>query len=182
NDDNPLVVIAQVHPIYVSFGMPEQQLAAIKRYQTSGGLRVQARVPNQGGATGALTFLNNTVDATTGMIQLKATFANGEDVVSPALFIRRPVLTTLLMAGILLFGAMAYRLLPVSDLPNVDFPTIQVTAQLPGASPETMASAVATPLERQFTTIAGIDSMTSTSALGLTQITIQFTLDRSIDG
>ncbi len=100
---------------------------------------------------------------------------------SPQLFIRRPVLTTLLMAAILLFGIMAYRLLPVSDLPNVDFPTIQVTASLPGASPETMASSVATPLERQFTTIAGIDSMTSSSALGLTQITIQFTLDRSID-
>jgi HAE1 family hydrophobic/amphiphilic exporter-1 len=100
---------------------------------------------------------------------------------SPALFIRRPVLTTLLMAAILLFGIMGFRLLPVSDLPNVDFPTIQVSASLPGASPETMASAVATPLEKQFTTIAGIDSMTSSSALGLTQITIQFSLERSID-
>src|SRR5438067_8528761 len=85
------------------------------------------------------------------------------------------------MAAVLLFGVMAYRLLPVSDLPNVDFPTILVTAQLPGASPETMASAVATPLEKQFTTIAGIDQMTSTSALGITNITIQFTLSRSID-
>ncbi|MBI4594281.1 MAG: efflux RND transporter permease subunit [Candidatus Rokubacteria bacterium] len=85
------------------------------------------------------------------------------------------------MSAILLFGLMAYRLLPVNDLPNVDFPTIQVSASLPGASPETMASAVATPLERQFTTIAGIDSMTSTSALGVTQITIQFTLNRNID-
>src|SRR6185369_10445796 len=101
---------------------------------------------------------------------------------SPVLFIRRPVLTTLLMAAILLFGVMSYRLLPVSDLPNVDFPTIQVTAQLPGASPETMAAAIATPLEKQFTTIAGIDSMTSTSALGVTNITIQFALERSIDG
>ncbi len=100
---------------------------------------------------------------------------------SPALFIRRPVLTTLLMAAVLIFGVMAYGRLPVSDLPNVDFPTIQVSASLPGASPETMASAVATPLERQFTTIAGIDSMTSTSALGVTQITIQFTLSRDID-
>ncbi|HKW90905.1 MAG TPA: efflux RND transporter permease subunit [Methylomirabilota bacterium] len=97
------------------------------------------------------------------------------------LFIRRPVMTTLLMAGILVFGIMAYRLLPVSDLPNVDFPTIQVTANLPGASPDTMASAVATPLEKQFSTIAGIDSMTSTSALGITQITIQFALERNID-
>jgi hydrophobic/amphiphilic exporter-1 (mainly G- bacteria), HAE1 family len=97
------------------------------------------------------------------------------------LFIRRPVLTTLLMAAILLFGIMGFRLLPVSDLPNIDFPTIQVAAALPGASPETMASAVATPLEKQFTTIAGIDSMTSSSALGLTQITIQFSLDRNID-
>ena len=100
----------------------------------------------------------------------------------PELFIRRPVLTTLLMAAILIFGAMAYRLLPVNDLPNVDFPTIQVIANLPGASPETMASAVATPLERQLSTIAGIDSMTSTSAQGVTNITIQFTLARDIDG
>ena len=101
---------------------------------------------------------------------------------STDLFIRRPVMTTLLMAAILVFGLMAYRLLPVSDLPNIDFPTIQVTAALPGASPDTMASAVATPLEKQFSTIAGIDSMTSTSALGTTQITIQFTLERDIDG
>ena len=98
------------------------------------------------------------------------------------LFIKRPVMTTLLMGAILVFGLMAYRLLPVSDLPNIDFPTIQVTAALPGASPDTMASAVATPLEKQFSTIAGIDSMTSTSALGTTQITIQFTLERDIDG
>jgi HAE1 family hydrophobic/amphiphilic exporter-1 len=101
--------------------------------------------------------------------------------VTPELFIRRPVLTTLFMAAILIFGVMAYQRLPVSDLPNVDFPTIQVQALLPGASPETMASAVATPLERQFSTIAGIDSMTSTSALGVSNITIQFALDRNID-
>jgi HAE1 family hydrophobic/amphiphilic exporter-1 len=101
--------------------------------------------------------------------------------VNTELFIRRPVMTTLIMAGIVVFGLMAYRFLPVSDLPNVDFPTIQVTASLPGASPDTMASAVATPLEKQFSTIAGVDSMTSTSAQGLTQITIQFALDRSID-
>ncbi len=100
---------------------------------------------------------------------------------STDLFIRRPVLTTLLMSAIVIFGLMAYRLLPVNDLPNVDFPTIQVSASVPGASPETMAAAVATPLERQFTTIAGIDSMTSTSALGFTQITIQFALTRNID-
>src|ERR1044071_6101719 len=97
------------------------------------------------------------------------------------LFIRRPITTTLLMAAILIFGVFAYRLLPVSDLPNVDFPTIQVSATLPGASPETMAAAVALPLEKQFSTIAGVDSMTSSSALGATSITLQFTLDRSID-
>jgi HAE1 family hydrophobic/amphiphilic exporter-1 len=97
------------------------------------------------------------------------------------LFIRRPVMTTLIMGGILLFGIMAYRLLPVSELPNVDFPTIQVSASLPGASPETMASSVATPLERQFTTIAGLDSMTSMSSLGISQITLQFSLNRNID-
>ncbi|PYT09618.1 MAG: acriflavine resistance protein B, partial [Acidobacteria bacterium] len=97
------------------------------------------------------------------------------------LFIRRPVMTTLIMLGILMFGAMGYRLLPVSDLPNVDFPTIQVSASLPGASPETMASAVATPLERQFTTIAGLDSMSSTNFLGFTQITLQFSLSRNLD-
>jgi hydrophobic/amphiphilic exporter-1 (mainly G- bacteria), HAE1 family len=97
------------------------------------------------------------------------------------LFIRRPVMTTLVMLAILLFGVMGYRLLPVSDLPNVDFPTILVTGNLPGASPDTMASSVATPLERQFSTIAGLDSMTSTNALGLTQITLQFNLSRNID-
>ncbi len=99
----------------------------------------------------------------------------------PELFIRRPVMTTLVMLGILLFGIMGFRLLPVSELPNVDFPTIQVSATLPGANPDTMAAAVATPLERQFTTIAGVDSMTSTSAQGLTSITIQFSLERNID-
>jgi hydrophobic/amphiphilic exporter-1 (mainly G- bacteria), HAE1 family len=97
------------------------------------------------------------------------------------LFIRRPIMTTLVMSGILVFGIMAYRFLPVSDLPNVDFPTIQVQAVLPGASPETMASAVATPLERQFTTIAGLDSMISTNIQGNTQITLQFNLNRNLD-
>ncbi|MHB9073873.1 MAG: efflux RND transporter permease subunit [Desulfobaccales bacterium] len=97
------------------------------------------------------------------------------------LFIRRPIMTTLVMLSILIFGAMSYRYLPVSDLPNVDFPTVMVSATLPGASPETMASAVATPLERQFSTIAGVDSMSSTNALGLSQITLQFALSRSID-
>jgi hydrophobic/amphiphilic exporter-1 (mainly G- bacteria), HAE1 family len=99
----------------------------------------------------------------------------------PELFIRRPVMTTLVMSGILLFGLISYRYLAVSDLPNVDYPTILVQANLPGARPETMASAVATPLERQFTTIAGIDSMSSVSALGVSQITIQFSLSRNID-
>ncbi len=97
------------------------------------------------------------------------------------LFIRRPIMTTLVMLSILIFGAMSYRYLPVSDLPNVDFPTILVSASLPGASPETMASAVATPLERQFSTIAGLDNLSSTNALGLSQITLQFALSRSID-
>jgi HAE1 family hydrophobic/amphiphilic exporter-1 len=96
-------------------------------------------------------------------------------------FIRRPVMTTLLMLAVLGFGIFAFTRLPVSDLPNVDFPTLSVTANLPGASPETMASSVATVLERQFTSIAGIDSMTSSSALGLTNITIQFNLDRNLD-
>ncbi len=98
------------------------------------------------------------------------------------LFIRRPVMTTLVMASLLVFGVMAYRLLPVSDLPNVDFPTIQVSASLPGASPETMASSVATPLEKQFTTIAGLDNMSSSSAQGSTSITLQFNLSRDLDG
>jgi len=97
------------------------------------------------------------------------------------LFVRRPVMTVLVMAGVLIFGLGAYRLLPVSTLPNVDFPTIQVTAELPGASPETMASAVATPLEKQFSTIAGIDEMNSVSGQGVTRITIQFALERDID-
>jgi HAE1 family hydrophobic/amphiphilic exporter-1 len=98
------------------------------------------------------------------------------------IFIRRPIATSLLMAGIALFGVVAYRGLAVSDLPSVDFPTIQVGVGLPGADPTTMASAVATPLERQFTSIAGLDSMTSTSSTGSTQISLQFDLDRDIDG
>ncbi|MGA2071415.1 MAG: efflux RND transporter permease subunit, partial [Sedimentisphaerales bacterium] len=99
-----------------------------------------------------------------------------------ALFINRPVMTTLVMSGILIFGIAAFTQLPVSDLPNVDFPTIQVSVNFPGASPETMASSVATPLEKQFSTIAGIDQMTSTSVLGNTQVIIQFSLSRNIDG
>ncbi|HEU4390731.1 MAG TPA: efflux RND transporter permease subunit, partial [Blastocatellia bacterium] len=98
-----------------------------------------------------------------------------------SLFIHRPIATGLIMAGILIFGIMGYRLLPVSELPNVDYPTIQVGANLPGASPETMASSVATPLEKQFSTIAGIDNMTSASAQGSTSIVVQFNLSRDID-
>ena len=98
-----------------------------------------------------------------------------------ALFIRRPVMTTLTMLALVIFGAMAYRELPVSDLPSVDLPTIQVSAMLPGASPDVMASSVATPLERQFSTIAGLDNMSSTSTRGSTSITLQFVLDRDVD-
>ncbi|MFQ5667772.1 MAG: efflux RND transporter permease subunit [Candidatus Binatia bacterium] len=96
-------------------------------------------------------------------------------------FIRRPVATTLLMVAVLLFGTLGYRNLPVSDLPNVDFPTLLVTASLPGSSPETMASSVATPLERQFSTIAGLASMNSMNSLGTTQVVLQFELNRNID-
>src|SRR5580704_1520857 len=97
-------------------------------------------------------------------------------------FIRRPIATSLLMLAIALFGVVSYRALPVADLPSVDFPTLTVSATLPGADPSTMASAVATPLERQFTSIAGLDSMTSVSQLGATGITLQFDLSRNIDG
>ncbi|HEX3710451.1 MAG TPA: efflux RND transporter permease subunit [Pseudolabrys sp.] len=96
--------------------------------------------------------------------------------------IRRPVLTTLMTASLIVFGAFSYRLLPVAALPAVDFPTIQITAQLPGASPETMAASVASPIERQLSTIAGISTMNSSSSLGQSQITIQFDLGRNIDG
>ena len=98
-----------------------------------------------------------------------------------SLFIKRPITTTLVMMAIAIFGVMAYRLLPVSDLPNVDFPTIQVNAGLPGASPETMASAVALPLEKQFATIAGVSSINSSSSQGSTNVTVQFDLSRNID-
>src|SRR6266436_1627821 len=98
------------------------------------------------------------------------------------IFIRRPIATSLLMLAIAVFGFVAYRSLSVSDLPNVDFPTLLVAAKLPGASPDTMASAVATPLERQFSTIAGLDSMTSANSLGTTSITLQFDLSRNLDG
>ncbi|OUL21667.1 acriflavine resistance protein B [Nostoc sp. RF31YmG] len=97
------------------------------------------------------------------------------------LFIRRPIMTTLVMLGILIFGFMSYRQLPISDLPSVDYPTIQVSAARPGASPETMAASVGRPLEKQFSSIAGLDSLNSTSTLGKTQITLQFNLSRNID-
>src|SRR5271167_1498835 len=97
-------------------------------------------------------------------------------------FIKRPIMTTLVMAAILLFGALGYRSLAVSDLPNVDFPTIQVQATLPGANPDTMAAAVALPLEKAFSTIAGLDSMASQNTLGRTNIVLQFSLQRNIDG
>lgn len=97
------------------------------------------------------------------------------------LFIKRPIMTSLVMLAVMLFGVFAYRILPVNDLPNIDFPSIQVTSNLPGASPETMASAVATPLERQFSTIAGLDSMSSTNGQGVSIITLKFVLERNID-
>src|SRR6266404_5105217 len=97
------------------------------------------------------------------------------------MFIRRPITTTLIMLGIVVFGAMAYRLLPVSDLPVVDFPTIQVGGNLPGASPETVAATIALPLEKQFSSIAGVTAINSTSSLGGTNITLQFDLNRNID-
>src|SRR5438309_5848822 len=103
-----------------------------------------------------------------------------ESISSP--FIRYPIATTLLMLGILCVGLVAYPLLPVAPLPQVDFPTIQVSASLPGGSPETMASSVAQPLERQFAQIPGVAQLTSTSSLGSTSITVQFDLNRSIDG
>ena len=99
-----------------------------------------------------------------------------------ATFIQRPVATTLLTIGVTLVGAVAFRFLPVAALPQVEFPTINVSANLPGASPETMATSVAAPLERQFTRIAGVTEMTSISTLGATNVTLQFELSRDIDG
>src|SRR5580658_5397276 len=96
-------------------------------------------------------------------------------------FIRRAITTTLLMAAILAFGLLSYFTLPVSDLPAVEYPTIQVSASLPGANPDIMASSVATPLEKEFSNIDGVDSMSSSSSLGSTNVTLQFTLSRSID-
>ena len=98
------------------------------------------------------------------------------------IFIRRPIATTLVMLAILVFGVMGYLSLPVSDLPSVDYPTINVQARLPGANPDTMAASVALPMEKQFSTIPGLDSMSSSSTLGITSLTLQFDLDRNIDG
>src|SRR5215475_4547570 len=97
------------------------------------------------------------------------------------IFIQRPVMTALVVLAILLFGIIAFRALPVAALPSVDYPTISVSAAVPGANPETMASSVATPLEREFSTIAGVSSMNSVNSQGLTQITVKFELDRKID-
>ena len=100
----------------------------------------------------------------------------------PERFIQRPIATTLVMMAILLFGIASYRVLPVSDLPNVDYPTINVYANLPGANPDTMAAAVALPLEKQFSNIAGLDSMVSSNRVGATSIVLQFNLGRNLDG
>src|ERR1700739_1575702 len=97
-------------------------------------------------------------------------------------FIHRPIATALLMVGLLLCGLVTYRLLPVSSLRNVNFPTLQVTAQLPGADPQTMASSVATPLEQQFSQIPGLTQMTSSSGVGYTEVSLQFELSRTVDG
>src|SRR4029079_3204880 len=108
----------------------------------------------------------------------RSAIPDGGNIAGP--FIRRPIATTLLAVGVLLAGAWAYTLLPVSPLPRVDFPTISISASLPGASPETMASSVATPLERRFGRIAGVSEITSTNVLGTTNITLQFALDRDV--
>src|SRR4030081_1763989 len=100
----------------------------------------------------------------------------------PGPFIHRPIATALLMVGLLVGGLVSYPLLPVAALPNVNYPTLQATTQLPGADPQTMASSVATPLELQFGQIPGLTQMTSASALGFTQVTLQFDLSRGIDG
>src|SRR5271154_1888565 len=100
----------------------------------------------------------------------------------PEQFIRRPIATTLVMAAILVFGIVAYRALPVSDLPTIDAPTINVQVTFPGAGADTMASTVALPLEKRFSTIAGVDSMSSNNIIGRTSITLVFSLDRNIDG
>src|SRR5439155_585375 len=174
-----LVVINRIQPILVRFAVPELHLPDIQRYRKN---RLPVLVsPSKEDTTvseGVLTFVDNSVDTTTGTVLLKAEFPNRDSALWPGeflsvrlrLYVRRPVMTTLVMLGIFVFGLMAYRLLPVSNLPNVDFPTITVSASLPGASPETMASAVATPLEKQFSTIAGVDQMTSSSSLGSTSI------------
>ena len=273
NDTTPLVVINQVAPIYVSFGIPEGRLPELRRYLAQGTVRVEATPPGETTtSSGRITFIDNAVDSTTGQIRIKAAFPNADRRLWPgqfanvdvtlehraqrdrrahgrgpdrpagelrvrreaghdggsaadrrsaagrrsdrrrerpeagrdrgdrrpaasgsgrqgehqvrtrgrpaqkvramnlsALFIKRPVTTTLIMLGILVFGVMAYRLLPVSDLPVIDFPTIQVQAGLPGASPETMATSVALPLEKQFSAIAGLTSINSTSSLGTHQ-------------
>src|SRR3984957_12341653 len=108
--------------------------------------------------------------------------ATGLGMSIPERFIQRPIATTLVMMAILLFGIASYRVLPVSDLPNVDYPTINVYANVPGANPDTMAAAVALPLEKQFSTISGLDSMISSNRVGATNIVLQFSLDRNLDG
>src|SRR5205823_2968879 len=162
----------------------EQNLSAIGENLRKRGGKLPVAADLRDGSpalSGELNFVDNAVDPTTGTVQLKATFANTDrrlwpgqfvDVVLTLVdrphsvtvpFIRRKVMTTLLMVGITGVGLLGYKALPVSDLPDVDFPTVSVTARLPGANPETMAAAVATPLEKQFSAIPGLDGMSSVS-------------------
>src|SRR3989338_1325581 len=184
-DELPLVVITQTLPIAVMFTLPEAELPAVVQQLRSGAtLAVEAwdRSEKLKLAEGELESVDNLIDTATGTVKLKARFANAEEMLFPNQFVNlRPVATTLIMLAIFLSGLIAYRLLPVSALPEVDYPTIRVMTLYPGASPDVMTSAVTAPLERQFGQMAGLKQMSSTSSGGASVITLRFNLEVKLD-
>src|SRR5205814_1226169 len=164
-NETTLLTVQRLDPIYADFTVTENDLTAVQRNMRSGALKAEVRLPDEPDkpVAGALTFLDNSVQAQTGAVGLRATFANPDHPHCPARrgrrrsevmnlsepFIRRPVMTAVLTAAVIVFGVIAYRRLPVNDLPTVDYPVINVFAGYPGASPETVANNIATPLERQ---------------------------------
>src|SRR5438477_451439 len=184
---SPLVVIAQIQPITVVFTIPEDSIGEVQAQMRKGpALTVDAYDRTQAAkiATGKLLTLDNQIDTTTGTVKLRAIFEPRREpgTVSPSRpFILRPVATSLLMAAVLLTGIIAFTQLPVSALPQVDYPTIQVLTFYPGASPRVMATTVTAPLERQFGQMPGLSQITSTSSGGVSVIVMQFNLSLNID-
>src|SRR5207249_2451391 len=183
NDQNGVVVVTQLQPIAVLFTIPEDNLPPVMKKLTAGeDLKTDAydRSDQHRIASGSLLTVDNQIDQSTGTVRLKAVFQNDDGALFPNQFVNVHLLLDVKHAAIMLAGAIAYHELPVSALPQVDYPTIQVLTFYPGAGPDVMASSVTAPLERQFGQMPGLKEMLSTSSFGSSVITLQFTLELNL--